>query len=385
VRVLALTPQPRDVSPGQRYRIEQWEPHLSAGGVEIVYSPFSSPALSEILYSPGHVTRKIGGMVAAYARQLRAVSGARGFDLVYVFREAALVGPAILETTVRLRGVPFVFDFDDAVYLHYRSPSNGYLSYLKFPGKTATLCRRASRVMAGNAILAEYASRYSHRVSIVPTTIDTDRYRPELRRTRPPAAFPTIGWTGSHSTRAHLELAVPALRRLARERRFRLVVVGASAPAIPGAIVESRPFCSSTEVEDLADIDVGIMPLPDDPWSRGKCGCKALQYMGLSIPAVVSPVGANTSIVRDGVNGLWADTDDRWVAALTRLLSEPDLAKRLGEAGRRTVEQEYSARAVAPRVLEIFQSALPLRKTSEAVGFSQRGRGDESGQLESGQ
>jgi glycosyltransferase involved in cell wall biosynthesis len=375
LRVLALTPQPKDVSPGQRYRIEQWEPHLSAKGVEIVYSPFATTELSEILYSPGHLSRKLRAMLASYLRQLRAVRGARSFDLVYVFREAALVGPAVLETMVRRTGVPIVFDFDDAVYLRYRSPSNGYLSYLKFPGKTATLCRQASHVMAGNEILAAWASRHSDRVTVVPTTIDTDRYRPELRhRGQAPGGPTTIGWTGSHSTRPHLELVVPALRRLAKERPFRLVVIGAPGPEIPGAIVESRPWRSSTEVEDLADIDIGIMPLPDDPWSRGKCGCKALQYMGLAIPAVVSPVGANTKIVRDGANGLWAATEDQWVEALTALASRRELASRLGEAGRRSVEAHYSARIVAGRVVEIFRGAL--LKKSDAVGFSQRALGD---------
>jgi glycosyltransferase involved in cell wall biosynthesis len=388
VKVLALTPQPRGVSPGQRYRIEQWEPHLSAGGVEMVYSPFATSELAGILYARGRVARKLRGMITAYFRQLRTVRGARRFDLVYVFREATLVGPAILESMVSFQRVPFVFDFDDAVYLRYRSPSNGYLSYLKFPGKTATLCRRASHVMAGNEILAEYANRFSDRVSVVPTTIDTDRYRPEirLRRSRPPGTLPTIGWTGSHSTRPHLELAVPALRRLARAHPFRLVVIGASGPEIPGAVVESRPWRASTEVDDLADVDVGIMPLPDDAWSRGKCGCKALQYMGLAIPAVVSPVGMNTTLVRNGENGLWADAEEEWVVALTSLMTRPDLASRLGEAGRRTVETEYSAKVVAGRVLEIFRTAVasraargtgaPASKKSDPVGISQRAPGD---------
>jgi glycosyltransferase involved in cell wall biosynthesis len=359
MRVLALAPHPRDTSPGQRYRIEQWEPHLAALGVSIEYSTFSPPGLPETLYRRGRFAEKLAGIARAYVRQLKAVAKASRFDLVYIFREAALVGPAVLESIAGLSGAPVVFDFDDAVFLRYKSPSNGYLSYLKFPGKTKRLCRSAREVMAGNEYLADWASRYNERVSVVPTTIDTDRYRPELRSRR--HELPTIGWTGSHSTRAHLSLAVPALELLAARRRFRLVVIGADAPEIEGAVIESRPWRSSTEVLDLSDIDVGIMPLADDPWSRGKCGCKAIQYMGLGIPAIVSPVGANTRIVTHGENGFWARNEGDWVSLLERLLDDEDLRARLGREGRRTVEEKYSARVVAPRVHEVFRRAAAGR------------------------
>jgi glycosyltransferase involved in cell wall biosynthesis len=355
MRVLALAPHPRDTSPGQRYRIEQWEPHLEALGVSIEYSTFSPPELSEILHRRGRFAVKLAAMAAAYLRQLRVVTKASRFDLVYIFREAALVGPAFLESIAGLSGAPIVFDFDDAVFLRYRSPSNGYLSYLKFPGKTKRLCRGAREVMAGNDYLAEWASRHNARVSVVPTTIDTDRYRPELRARR--HELPTVGWTGSHSTRAHLSLAVPALAKLAARRPFRLVVIGADAPEIEGAVIESRPWRSSTEVFDLADLDVGIMPLPDDPWSRGKCGCKAIQYMGLGIPAVVSPVGANTRIVTHGKNGFLARDEGEWVSLLEALLKDEDLRGRLGREGRRTVEERYSAKVIASQVHDVFRRA----------------------------
>ena len=364
MRVLALTPHPRDTSPGQRYRIEQWEPHLKSRGIDIVYAPFSSPELAEILYAPGERIAKLAGFASAYARQLDTARKANEFDLVYIFREAALIGPAAIESLIRRRNAAVVFDFDDAIFLRYRSPSNGYLSYLKFPSKTKTLCRLARHVMAGNDHLAAFAARYNGSVTVVPTTIDTDRYRPELREQRAsPNGMPTIGWTGSHSTVRHLEAAVPALERLARTRPFRLVVIGAPPPRVEGARVEARPFRSSTEAQDLADLDVGIMPLPDDPWTRGKCGCKALQYMGLGIPTVLSPVGANADIVHHGENGLWARNDDEWVGALRRLIDDGELRARLGARGRKTVEEHYSARVVAPKVAALFESvALPARR-----------------------
>ena len=355
MRVLVLTPHPTETSAGHRFRIGQWTPRLRAEGIEIACAPFASPALSRILQKPGHGLEKAGLFLADFGKQLARVLRANRFDLIYLLREAALLGPAILES-LAARSTPLVFDFDDAVFTPYVSPANGYWSYLKFPGKTAALCRLARHVMAGNEYLARYARRHNDRVSIVPTTIDTDSYHPELRRSS--GRLATIGWTGSHSTAQHLRTIVPALEELARRRPFRLVTVGIDRIEIPGVSVESRPWRAESEVQDLTDVDVGIMPLPDDDWSRGKCGLKALQFMALGIPAVVSPVGVNSEIVREGENGLLADGVSEWVEKLALLIDEPDRRRRLGETARRTVEERYSARAVAPRVAEIFRGAL---------------------------
>ncbi len=356
MKVLALTPGPTHVSPGLRYRIEQWEPLLREDGIEITYAPFMDVELERLLYARGGTLSKIKGMMSAYMRQLGSIAAAREFDLVYVFREAALIGPAVIEPLIARSKTPIVFDFDDAIFVRYRSPSNAYWSYLKFAGKTATLCNKASQVMAGNAYLADYASRHNDAVTVIPTTIDTDLYRPERRRPRDDGTV-TIGWTGSHSTAQHLERLRPALTELAAHKPFRLVVVGAKVPEIPGALIEARAWSAATEVDDLSDIDIGIMPLPDDAWSRGKCGLKALQYMGLGIPAVVSPVGVNTEIIADGVNGLIADTDDEWLDRLTSLINDAALRSKLGRAARETVEQRYSAKHIAPRVAAIFRRA----------------------------
>jgi glycosyltransferase involved in cell wall biosynthesis len=357
MKVLAIVPHPFDTSPGQRFRIEQWEPLLRERGVDITYSAFTTPTLGQILYASGHRLGKAAHIAEAYLRQSLRILDARRFDIVYLFREAALIGPAFIESAIAWQGIPIVFDFDDAIWVPYKSPANGYMSYLKFFGKTGSLCRMATHVLAGNPYLGTYAEQFNSQVTLTPTTIDTDRYRPELRAPREDGV-PVIGWTGSHSTLQHLETAVPALSRLAKHHRFRFVAVGAAAPDIPGVHTESRPWRAETEVQDLLDIDIGIMPLPDDPWSRGKCGLKALQYMALGIPPVVSPVGVNTDIVRDNVNGLVAGTEDEWIDHLGALLTHAELRARLGQAARRSVEERYSARVVAPRVFEVFERAL---------------------------
>src|SRR5215470_11685328 len=354
MRVLALVPSVFDTAPGQRFRIEQWDALLRESGVEIVYAPFECEELHSIISSRGRFGAKLRLMIRAFVNRVGALLGVGDYDAVYVFREAALFGPAVFEYWIKLSGVPMIFDFDDAVFVPYVSPSNGHLSKLKFPGKTRTICRLSSRVMAGNRYLAEYARRVNPNVTVIPTTIDTDKYLP--KSSKPESPTPVIGWSGSFSTVQHLNILRAPLRRLAAREKFRLRIVGAPDYRLDGVEVESVPWRSRTEIEDLRVIDIGMMPLPDDDWSRGKCGLKALQYMALGIPAICSPVGVNSDIIRDGVNGFLASTEDDWVEKLATLLRSAELRKRFGLVGRRTVESRYSARSQVPRVLEIFKS-----------------------------
>ena len=354
MRVLALVPSIYDTSPGQRFRIEQWEPLLRKHGVELTYRPFECEELHSLISRPGNASRKIWLIGKGFLRRIDHLLRARNYDAVYVFREAAVLGPAIFERWTRSSGVPVVFDFDDAVFVPYKSPSNGYLSMLKFPGKTRAICRLSAHVMAGNPYLADYARQVNSNVTIIPTTIDTDKYPAAVAKTS--AEAPVIGWSGSFSTIQHLDILRGALQRLARQERFKLRVIGTPRYELNGVEVHSMPWRAETEVTDLQPIDIGIMPLPDDLWSRGKCGLKALQYMALGIPTVCSPVGVNTDIIQDGKNGFIAGDEDAWVKKLTHLLRSVELRRELGMAGRKTVEEQYSAAVQAPRVAEIFKS-----------------------------
>src|SRR5215213_11759615 len=356
MRVLALVPGLYDISPSQRYRIEQWEPLLRERGVEITYEPFECPELNALLYSPGQMAKKLQLVAKGLGRRFQAVKKARDYDLVYILREAALLGPPVFERMVHKTGVPFVFDFDDAIFVSYRSPSNGYLSYLKFAAKTRTICRLASHVMVGNPYLAEYARQVNDNVTVIPTTIDTNKYNVAPRKT---SSGPlTIGWTGSYSTVQHLDTLRDALQELAKTEQFRLRVIGTPTYECAPLEVEAMPWRAATELEDLSAIDIGVMPLPDDNWSKGKCGLKALQFMALGIPTICSPVGVNTDIIQDNENGFLAASEPEWVEKLSRLLRSAELRRRLGDAGRATVEQQYSAMIQAPRVYEIFESVL---------------------------
>ncbi len=356
MRVLALVPGLYNISPSQRYRIEQWEPLLRERGVEITYEPFECAELNALLYQPGQMAKKMMLVARGMARRFSAVKKARDFDLIYILREAALLGPPIFERLAHQTGVPIVFDFDDAIFVSYRSPSNGYLSYLKFAGKTKTTCRLSAHVMVGNPYLADYARQFNKNVTVIPTTIDTRQYTvPPPKTTNGPLI---IGWTGSHSTVQHLDTLRGALKKLAARESFRLRVIGTPVYECGPIDVEAMRWRAQTEVDDLSPIDIGVMPLPEDKWSKGKCGAKALQFMGMGIPTICSPVGVNTDIIQDDQNGFIAATEDEWVEKLTRLLRSAELRRRLGQAGRLTVEEKYSAISQAPRVYEVFKSVL---------------------------
>ena len=218
MRVLAVVPSIYDTSPGQRFRIEQWEPILRESGVEITYAPFETEELRSVLYNRGHILSKVKAVTRNMKRRRDEIDSLKDFDLIYLFREAALLGPPWFERKIARSGVPMVFDFDDAVFFSYKSPSNGYLSYLKFPGKIAEICRLSTHVMAGNEFLADYARKENKNVTIIPTTIDTDKYNFVDRTDNPEIV--TIGWSGSFSTIQHLDTIRDVLQELASDRKI---------------------------------------------------------------------------------------------------------------------------------------------------------------------
>ncbi len=365
MKVLAIVPAIYDTSPGQRYRIEQWEPILKDLGLEITYEPFENENLNKIIYQSGHLAGKLKEVVKGLHRRYNIVRSVQQYDAVYLYREAALLGPPVFERMIKQAGVPIVFDFDDAIFIRYKSPTNGYLSYLKFPGKIKDICRMSSHVMTGNEYLADYAREVNENVTVIPTTIDTNKYR--FREKSDTGDKIVIGWTGSHSTVKYLDTLRPVWQRLAKEENFRLRVIGTPHYEIEGVEVEAIKWQSATETEDLQPLDIGVMPLTDDIWTRGKCGMKALQYMALGIPAVCSPVGVNSDIIQDGENGLLAADTDEWVEKLKLLIRSTELRKKLGAEGRKTIEKTYSAKIQAPRVYQIFASLVGKSTVNRAA------------------
>jgi glycosyltransferase involved in cell wall biosynthesis len=346
--VLLLTRYER-LGASSRIRFLQYLPFLESQGFTFDVRPLLDNDYVRSLYGGPPVGA--GTILRAYARRFGALMrrNRMKYDLIWLEKEALPWLPTFMEIA-RLQGIPYVADYDDAWFhryeSHWASPLLGH--------KIDAVMRVAHTVVAGNDYLARRARQAGARaVEIVPTAIDLDRYR-DL-----PAASAnetlTIGWIGIPLNAHYLAMIAPALRAAATP--LSLQVVGAPVPPeLSGIRAESFPWTEETEVARIAAFDVGIMPLTDTPFERGKCAYKLLQVMAAGKPVIASPVGANRQVVQHGVNGFLAETPDEWVEAI-RTLADPDLRRRMGAAARRTVEDQYSTAIVAPRLATILSRA----------------------------
>lgn len=356
MRVLVLAPYPLRSAPGQRFRFEQYIGLLANRGYAIDVHCLLDSLGDAILKRPGHVPAKVAVILRGASRRLQDLVQARRYDVAFVSREAFPLGPPVVERMLARLGVPYVFDFDDAIWQTNVSEVNRRFARLKFAAKTESIVRRAAVVSAGNDYLAAWARRVNDNVMVVPTTIDTELYQPRPARDRDPLC---IGWSGSATTAPHLAALNGVLRDVQDRHGVRLLVIGPQRFSVPGADVETRPWRADTELEDLSQIDIGVMPLPDDPWARGKCGLKALQYMALGIPTVMSPVGVNEAIA-EGAAAVLATSEEQWKDALGDLVADPAMRRRIGATGRRRVEQRYSVQVNVDRYVELLDRAASV-------------------------
>ncbi|MBL7946670.1 MAG: glycosyltransferase family 4 protein [Flavobacteriales bacterium] len=358
-RILFVAAHRPDRSPSQRYRFEQFAGYWAEKGFTHEYAWLIGAEDDQAFYSPGRLAAKAGIFIRSWNRRAQQVRRARDFDLIIVQREAFMTGSTRFEERLAASGVPVIYDFDDAIWHMDVSDANRKLRWLKDPGKTAKIIGLADLVIAGNNYLADYAKGHNTRVEVVPTVIDTDRYVPTEPVPRADGKV-VIGWTGSYTSLGHLKPALPMLRRLYDRFGERIIfrVISDRDLVAAGLPVENIRWKSSTEAQDLAGIDIGIMPLPDDEWSRGKCGFKGLQYMGMGKAVVLGRVGVNNEIVQDGWNGMLSGSEAEWLQALGDLVESADLRARLGAEARRTVVERYSVRAWRDKYLDLFNELI---------------------------
>lgn len=331
----------------------QYIPYLERRGVSLQISPLLSDEYVRSLFL--NQTRKSAPIVLAYLKRLRDLLSARRYDILWIEKEIFPWLPAWAETLLSRSGAKLVTDYDDAVFHRYDQNDSGIIRLL-LSEKISAVMRTSKLALCGNDYLMEYATRSGcGRVELLPSVVDLDHY--PVRPKGLDSTF-TVGWVGSPVTFRYIKAIVPALQNLSQSGPIRFVAVGAEAPAMPGVPTLSRPWAENHEAIDLADVDVGVMPLDDSPFERGKCGYKLIQYMACGIPTVASPVGANRKIVRPEENGFWATTTEEWIAALNRLRSDASLRSRLGQNGRGLVEKEYSVQAQAPRLLRWFEELV---------------------------
>jgi glycosyltransferase involved in cell wall biosynthesis len=363
ISVCALVPYPARTSPSQRFRIEQWMPYLKSKGIEVDLVPFADDDLMAMLHKPGHQTAKAVANLSRFLGRFGDAIRTRRYDAVLIHRAACIAGPATIERLIVALGRPVIYDFDDAIFKLHTTDANRRFGWLKFPGKTRAICRLSDHVVVGNSYLAEYALKHNSRVSVIPTSIDTDLYRPEKKKSN---GRVVVGWTGSSTSQTHLEMFASTIGQLLARREVELRVISDREPVLPGIEYAWHPWSPETEVEDLSDLDIGIMPIPDDEWARGKCALKALQYMAMGVPAICSPVGANNELIQHGDNGFLAATTEDWISCFEALVDDPRLRRRLGSNARATVERRYSMNRCAELFARVVtdtveQHSRPLR------------------------
>jgi glycosyltransferase involved in cell wall biosynthesis len=359
MKVLLLSRYGR-LGASSRIRFYQYIPYLESHGVEVTASPLFSDKYLRHLYS--QKSRPLKEVIKSYVSRCAKAPVISGYDLIWLEKEFLPFFPAWLENLLHFCGIPYVVDYDDATFHAYdRHPSRFVRAMMG--SKIDRVMRRGVLVIAGNDYLADRArGAGAKRVACLPSIVDTDKYTAPLPRSQD--VF-SIGWTGSPSTARYLNPLRTALSEVCGGSKGRLVLVGSGSVELSGVPLEIRPWTEETEIADIHSFDVGIMPLPDDSWGRGKCGYKLIQCMACGRPVVASPVGTNRRIVDDGINGFLAETEEDWVRALRTLRDDRALRIKMGKAARRKVESEYSLRINAPRLLALLRGAV--EETSECA------------------
>ncbi len=351
-------------SPSQRYRFEQYLSFFTENNFTWELSEIITEKDDAIFYHPGNYLQKAWIMLKSLAIRLKDLQRAKNFDIVFIQREALLLGSSFFEKQLYKRS-KVVFDFDDSIWLLDTSPENKKFEFLKNPDKTKINIQHAHAVIAGNQFLANYAKQFNKNTIVIPTTIDTDfhipkpEYRNRLDFERTDKKI-VIGWSGSISTIKHFEMAIPVLKDVLKKypHQVEIHVIGQGNYSHPDVDVVFKNWSAHTEVEDLNCFDIGIMPLPNDEWVKGKCGLKGLSYMACGVATVMSAVGVNTDIIEHGKNGFVVSFDEEWISVLSQLIENVDLRHTIGNNGRKTVVENYSVQANKIKYLEVLKSLI---------------------------
>ncbi len=359
IQVLFICPYPISESPSQRFRFEQYFELLQTSGFSVKVRPFLSLSTWHLIYQPGNVILKVLGVLSGFLKRVLTLFIIPGFDFIFIHREATPLGPPWFEWIAsKIFRKKVIYDFDDAIWLTLTSKENSFAAKLRWPSKTESICTWSYSVSCGNNYLASFAKQYNQRVIVNPTTID-------VRNVHNPNLFPpkiksnrlVIGWTGTHSTLTYLDLIVPVIQSLEKKLldRFEFHVIADKNPNFELSSFHFIKWSKETEIQDLLQFDIGLMPLTNDLWAKGKCGFKALQYMAMGIPVIASPVGVNKDIIDEGVNGFLCKSLSQWEEKIVQLIKDHELRRRMGDAGRLKIMNNYSLDSNSDNFLSLFE------------------------------
>jgi glycosyltransferase involved in cell wall biosynthesis len=357
IRILFLTRYERRAA-SSRLRCYHYVDALEEAGITAEISPLLSDSYIQAIHAGEEIDHV--EIARSYVRRVRALLRSRFYDVLWVEKEALPWLPAWLELAIfRIAGVKIVLDYDDAIFHAYDASPN-WLVRASLGRKIDRLMSIADLVVVGNGYVGDRARESGTRViAQLPTVVDVGRYATHPADTNHDSF--SVGWIGSPLTSGYLELVRPALVELAKRLPLKIVVIGGAPSALAGLPVEHRIWSLETEAEEIARFDVGIMPLSNGLWERGKCGYKLIQYMASGLPAVASPVGANSEIVVPGVTGFLADSHFEWVNALLQLWHDPDFRRKMGIAGRRRAEERYSLEVATPQLIGLLRQVASSR------------------------
>ncbi|MDD4939030.1 MAG: glycosyltransferase [Candidatus Omnitrophica bacterium] len=360
MKILFIIPYPTE-GPSNRYRIEQFLPYLGERGIEYAMRPFISSKFFKILYRKGHTLKKALFFTFAFCKRLRDLASASKYDMVFVHIESFPFGPAIMEWILSKLKKPIIYDFEDAVYLENFKGDNRFVNRLRYQKRFYQIVSLSSHVIVCNRYMKELVSRSNKNVTVIPTSIDTGKFR--VRDYGQDPLRPVIGWIGSHTTLYCLKSLRGVFSALAKKYDFQLLVIGGGDEfTIPGVKVVNKQWSLENDVEAFQSLDIGVYPLPNDERSMAKTPFKTIQYMSVGVPAVVSKVGGNIDIIEEGKNGFFASNEKEWIEKLSILIENPGLRRDIGLAGRRTVEERFSVSANAPKFIEVLTREYSNRR-----------------------
>jgi glycosyltransferase involved in cell wall biosynthesis len=357
-KILFIASHRPNRSPSQRFRFEQYFDFFKKNNIDFKLSYIIDEKSDEYLYAKGLFFRKFIILLNSIFIRWRDSKELKKYDLIFIQREALMIGSTWFERKVKKTGAPFIFDFDDSIWLLDTSDGNKKWEWLKNPDKTKSIIALADKVIAGNKYLADYASTYNCNVEIIPTTVDTEKFYPDYNKRNKDKVV--IGWSGSITTIKHFKQIIPILEIIKNKYVDRVIfrVVGDETFINENLNIEGEKWRSDEEVETLNSFDIGIMPLPDDKWAQGKCGLKGLTYMALEIPTIMSPVGVNKEIIQHGSNGFLCSTVDEWINVLSSLIENSELRINIGKKARLSVEKFYSVKSQQDRYLNIIKTTI---------------------------
>jgi glycosyltransferase involved in cell wall biosynthesis len=343
------------ISPGQRFRFEQYLNILREDGFIIDVQSFLDMKTMRILYQHGHIFQKVLGVISGFIRRLCFLPRMFFYDYVFIYREATPIGPPLIEAILFLLGRKVIFDFDDAIFISKTSKVNRIVSFVKWSSKIRFITRHSVKVSVCNNYLFNWVKQFNDNVMLVPTTIDLN-YHTRISKAPLTSRRIVVGWTGSRSTLGYLELVREEVKELQEHFDFEFRVICDLDPKFPE--IKNYRFIQWTlenEIEDLAGIDIGIMPVPQGEWELGKVGFKAIQYSGVGATPVVSSTGSGHEVVIHGKTGLVVSNDKgAWFEAISLLLANPDQIALMGQAAREYVDKRYSVQSQVNNYMALF-------------------------------